>query len=771
MPTESPIEQQLRAENAELRAQLTKARLWCAAVESSDDAIITKNLHGIITSWNRGAERLFGYTAAEVVGGPLSIIAPTERLDEMPTILGRIRQGEKVDHFETLRRAKDGRLIDVSVTVSPLYDADDQVIGASKIVRDVSGQKRAEMMLRDNEQRMRLATEATGVGIWEWNIITNQIHWDAQMFRIYGITPTPDGIIPYSLWREHVAPEDLPQQEAILLNTARQGGQSSREFRILRADTGECRCIQAVETVRTNARGQIEWVVGTNLDVTERKLADTALRESREDLNRAQAVGQIGSWRLDVNRNVLTWSAENHRIFGVAEGTPMSYETFLDTIHPADREYVDTQWQAALHGEPYDIEHRIVANGQVKWVREKAYLELDATGKLLGGFGITQDTTGRKLAELALQEANHRKDEFLAMLAHELRNPLASIYNAVHIVHLTAPQNPTLKRANDMIGRQAQQLIRLVDDLLDVSRVSRGKITLRKEPLDMASVIRQAIETSQPLIAARQHQLRVKWPPQAIRVEGDATRLIQVVSNVLNNAAKYTDEGGTLAVTAEQVGNEAVIRVRDNGRGIDPVALNSLFELFYQVDRNLDRSDGGLGIGLSLVKSLVDMHGGYIEAHSAGLGKGSEFIIHLPCLPEEASIQPEVAGIPVKPARGQRILLVDDNRDVADSMVMLLTILGHDVLVSHDGRQAVEMALRERPAVVLLDIGLPGMDGYQACRAMRNGGLTDTLIVAMTGYGQEDDRRKAEEAGFDKHMPKPVDTQVLEDLLASLPVR
>ncbi len=284
MSTESSIEQQLRAENAELRNQLATARLRCATVEFSDDAIITKSLSGIITSWNRGAERLFGYTAAEVVGGSLSIIAPPERLDEMPAILERIRHGEKVDHFETLRKAKDGRLIDVSVTVSPLYDADGKIIGASKIVRDVSAQKQAELMLRDNEQRMRLATETTGVGIWEWNIITNQIHWDAQMFRIYGITPTPDGIIPYSIWREHVAPEDLPQQEAILQNTARQGGQSSREFRILRADTGECRCIQAVETVRTNANGQIEWVVGTNLDVTERKLVDTAMRESEARL-------------------------------------------------------------------------------------------------------------------------------------------------------------------------------------------------------------------------------------------------------------------------------------------------------------------------------------------------------------------------------------------------------------------------------------------------------------------------------------------------------
>ncbi|SEA83343.1 PAS domain S-box-containing protein [Thiothrix caldifontis] len=751
-------------------------------------------------------------------------------------------------------------------------------------------------VLRAAEQRMRLATEATGVGIWEWHVSTNQIRWDPQMFRIYGITPTPDGILAYSDWSHCVFPEDLPQQEAILKETASQGGQSSREFRIRQPNTGEYRCIQAVETVRTDASGQIEWVVGTNLDVTERKLVDTAMRESearlrlfiehapasiamfdhemcylaasnrwkqdfglpdelviigrshyevfpeiperwkalhrrglagetlnadedpferldgttqwlkwevrpwftadgqvggiltaaeevtermlarkalhqsREDLNRAQAVGQLGSWRLDVGRNVLSWSDENYRIFGVPKETPLTYETFLGIVHPDDREFVNTQWQAALNGTPYAIEHRIVVNKQVKWVREKAYLEFDKAGGLQGAFGITQDITGRKLAELALQEANHQKDAFLAMLAHELRNPLASICNAVHVIHLQGAQEPTLHRATAMIERQVKQLIRLVDDLLDISRVSRGKIVLQKETVEVAAVIRQAVETSQPHIETRQHQLQVELPVSTLRVEGDFTRLAQVVSNVLNNAAKYTDAGGSITVAVAQVGHEAVIRVRDNGRGIDPVALKSLFDLFYQVDRNLDRSDGGLGIGLSLVKSLVDMHGGQVEAHSEGLGKGSEFIIRLPCLSEEAALQAtDILANSLAPSRTQRILLVDDNPDVADSMVMLLTIFGHEVLVAHDGKQAVEVALRERPAVVLLDIGLPGMDGYQACRAMRNGGLSDTLIVAMTGYGQEDDKRKAEAAGFDLHMPKPVDVQVLEELLASLP--
>jgi PAS domain S-box-containing protein len=370
-------------------------------------------------------------------------------------------------------------------------------------------------------------------------------------------------------------------------------------------------------------------------DISERKQAEGALRQSREDLARAQAVGQVGSWRLDVGRNVLTWSDENHRIFGIPEGTPLTYESFLETIHPDDCAYVDAQWKAALRGEPYDIEHRIVVKGRVKWVREKAYLEFDVAGGLRGGFGITQDITGRKLAVIALREADRRKDEFLAMLAHELRNPLAPLRNAAQILRIAAPKEPSLTRVSGMIERQVNQLARLVDDLLDVARVSRGKIQLQKTPLDLAAVVRQAIETSQPLIDARQHALNVTLPPQTLCVEGDFARLAQVVSNLLNNAAKYTDEGGMiwLSVEPSNASHEVLIRVRDTGRGIDPAALGSLFELFYQADRNLDRSDGGLGIGLSLVKSLVEMHGGRVEAHSAGRGKGSEFVIRLPAYP------------------------------------------------------------------------------------------------------------------------------------------
>lgn len=635
------------------------------------------------------------------------------------------------------------------------------------------GEGGGELTTRRNELRLRLALESAYMISFEWDIPRNEVR--RYVSTAAGLPQTQeDKPGTFEDVCRVVHPAD---REAFIanVNAALQGadGHYENEFRILQPD-GSVAWLHESGRVEFDPTGQPQYLIGLSQDITRRKQTEQALRESQEDLKRAQVVGQIGSWRLDVQRNVLSWSDENYRIFGVPEGTALTYESFLNAIHPADREYVDRQWQAGLEGEPYDIEHRIVANGQVKWVREKAYLEVDSKGELLGGFGITQDITQRKLAELALREANHRKDEFLAMLAHELRNPLAPISNAVQILRMSQQDNPLVAQTADMVGRQVKHLVRLVDDLLDVSRVSRGKIKLQKKPVDLLEIIRQAIETSQPLIETHSHRLKVCLPQGAIWVEGDATRLAQVVSNLLNNAAKYTDAGGTISLRLEQqpgtppaTGQEAVIRIQDNGRGMEPVTLASLFDIFYQAERNLDRSDGGLGIGLYLVKSLVTMHGGTVQAFSAGRGQGSEFVVRLPCLPPTPAETPAETRSDVIPVHGKRILLVDDNLDVADSMAMVLKLLGHTVIMAYDGREALNVALHERPDVVLLDIGLPYLNGYEACRAMRNAGLTRTLIVALTGYGQEEDRRKAEQAGFDYHLPKPVDIDKLEALMAS----
>jgi len=365
-----------------------------------------------------------------------------------------------------------------------------------------------------------------------------------------------------------------------------------------------------------------------------------------------------------------------------------------------------------------------------------------------------------------LKEADRRKDQFLAMLGHELRNPLAPIRNAITIMQKMGPEQSELKWCRDVIERQTEHLARLVDDLLDVSRVSRGRIQIEKRPLDLAAAVRQAIEICRPLIDARRHELHLSFPPAPLFVEGDLTRLTQVVANLINNAVKYTDETGNIWVRLERDEanpRNALIQVRDSGRGLEPKTIANLFHLFFQADTNLDRAEGGLGVGLALVRSLIEMHGGTVEAASPGLGQGSEFTVRLPLATQ--AISPPVATVEAPAVSGLRILVVDDNADAARTLAMMFRVMGHSALMAFDGRSAVETAMRERPDVVLLDIGLPGMNGYEVCRALRQQGLTDKLIVAVTGYGQESDRQLAMEAGFDLHLVKPVGLPAVQQLL------
>ena len=367
-----------------------------------------------------------------------------------------------------------------------------------------------------------------------------------------------------------------------------------------------------------------------------------------------------------------------------------------------------------------------------------------------------------------LREADRRKDEFLALLAHELRNPLAPVVNAVNIMRMKENVDPDLLWCRQVIERQATQLTRLVDDLLDVSRITLGKIKLRPERLDIGAAIAGAVEISRPLIEAHRHEFVVTLPEHRIELHGDLARLTQVVANLLNNAAKYQNEGGQIDLSVEQAGPEVVITVRDRGIGIPPQMLSEVFELFSQGERTLDRSQGGLGIGLSLVKTVVEMHGGSVRATSGGVDRGSEFAIRLPCVrPDDCDgRQAAPAGL-LQASPPRRILVVDDSKDAAESLAMLLSLSGHHVVVAHDGVEALAMAAAEHPEVILLDIGLPGMDGYEVCRRARQNGLTDALIVAMTGYGQERDRQRSMEAGFDTHTVKPVELDHLMELLAS----
>jgi signal transduction histidine kinase len=507
----------------------------------------------------------------------------------------------------------------------------------------------------------------------------------------------------------------------------------------------------------------------------------------------ARELDAVGDWGLlttDVHLTITGWNRwleqRLDRQASAFVGRPL-FDVFPNLV----ARKLDRFYRQALGGQTILLSQRLhkyllplpppTARERFEFMQQTArIIPLMDAERVCGTVTVVEDVTERVAYETelrdrveALREADQRKDEFLAMLAHELRNPLAPIANAVQLLRLVNSTEPMLENARDIIARQTTHLIRVVDDLLDVSRVSRGKIQLQRTPLDLAAVVRQAVETSRPLLDARRHHLTVALPSDPVRVDGDFIRLAQVVANLLNNAAKYTEQGGQISVTVEKAvggrdtAGEAIVRVRDNGRGIDPSALSSLFDLFYQVDRNLDRSDGGLGIGLALVKSLTEMHGGTVEADSPGRGRGSEFTVRLPLLRENPSVTPVASEAPSPAVRPTRILVVDDNRDSAESMALILRLDGHEVWVAHDGEKAVELTLRERPTVVLLDIGLPGLNGYQACRAMRQAGLSETLMIAMTGYGQEDDRRLSQEACFDAHLVKPIDLPALKQLLVN----
>jgi len=378
---------------------------------------------------------------------------------------------------------------------------------------------------------------------------------------------------------------------------------------------------------------------------------------------------------------------------------------------------------------------------------------------------------GLRDREEALREADRSKDEFLAVLAHEIRNPLAPIRTAVHLLRLETLSDVQRTKARDVIERQVEHLVRLIDDLLDVARITRGAITLQRERVDLAEVVARAIETSRPLIDSRRHELVVRLPEQPVAVDGDITRLSQVVGNLLNNAAKYTDAGGQLQVSVEREGEDAVIRVQDNGMGISAHMLQKVFDLFTQASRAIDRQSGGLGIGLALVRRLVALHGGRVSAHSAGLGRGTEMIVRLPI-----GIEPRPASVPspepeesTAPAfRSGRILIVDDNRDAADSMALSVQLAGHTVSTAYDGQEGLQLAFAFAPDLVLLDLGMPGLNGFEIAQRIRREAWGQRLtLIALTGWGQEQDRRRTKEAGFNAHLTKPVSPSELLTVLAT----
>ena len=492
-----------------------------------------------------------------------------------------------------------------------------------------------------------------------------------------------------------------------------------------------------------------------------------AVQQSEERLRLAIEFAQLGLWEWDIVTDEV-------RTLHYARDLPMPRATVSESIgylHPDDRDRVRKALHKALNGgDRYESEFRMpTADGNLRWLTGKGEIIRDGSGRPVRMLGVNYDITQRKQDEEALKEADHRKDKFLATLAHELRNPLAPIRNALQVMRLAGSDRDLMEQARSMMDRQLDQMVRLIDDLLDVSRISTGKLALRKERVELAAVITNAVDTARPVIEAACHELIIKLTPQPVFLDADPMRLAQVFANLLNNAAKYTDRGGRIWLTATYEDDQLAVSVRDTGIGIPPEQLSAVFEMFTQLDPSLGKSQGGLGIGLMLVKQLLDMHGGTIEAHSEGTGSGAEFIVRMPVANTDPAAAAGCAERQGQDAPHCRILVADDNADAAESMGMMLRLMGNDVRTAYNGLEALEEAAAFRPNVVLLDIGMPHLNGYEAARRIRAETWgQDTLLIALTGWGQEEDKRRAAEAGFDRHFTKPVHPADVLNVIAQL---
>ena len=635
-----------RREAQEKAKQLLTARLLAAIVDSSDDAIISKNLDGIIQSWNKAAERLFGHPAANAIGKHISLIIPPERLSEEDEIIARLRAGDRIQHYETERIRADGRLVQVSLSISPVKNESGLVVGASKIARDITERKRSEA---ERHKFVTLVENSTDfIGISDLNGVPTFVNQAG--LELVGLRSIGDAMS--TPLREFFFPEDQ------------------------------------------------SWIM-------------------QEFLPRVLKEG---------------------------------------------------------HGE-VEVRFRHFRTGDAIWMAYKVLVLTDDSGRPNGFATVSQNVSERRhmldeVRELAanLSEADRRKNEFLATLAHELRNPLAPISNAVQVLRRRDVRDGAVESSAELLERQVAQMSRLVDDLIDMSRITSGRIELRKERVDLSTVVNQAVETTRAQYRSMGQDLTITMPEDPVILYADPARLTQVIGNLLNNACKFSNKGGKVWLTAKPENGDVVIQVRDQGIGMTPDEIPRVFDMFTQLDTSLDRSRDGLGIGLTLVRTLVELHDGSVTVHSEGRGHGSEFIVRLPRVARGETMPASNHDSPAPAIPRRRILIVDDNEDGATSLSMLLNLGGHETFTANDGKEALQAFEQIRPDLALLDIGLPGMSGFELARRIRDLPYgKDAVLVAVTGWGQEDDRNRSRDAGFDAHLVKPVNHQELTKLLASLP--
>lgn len=663
-----------------------------AIVATSDDAILSKDMDGIIQTWNAAAERLYGYSADEIIGKSVATLMPPELPDEFGAIMERLKRGERVDHYDTVRVHKDGHRIEVSISVSPVSDASGALVGAASIAREIGERKRLEGERQEVVDRLGRLQEVTAT---------------------LGDALTPDAVA------EAVARQamDALGAEAVLV-----GAVNGDQFHILHQIHGPNATTDPCE----------DFPLSAMLPVTE----------------------------------------------AIRGGEPL----WLDSPDEFRERYPDVAADIAAPSFAFAVVP-LVSRGHAIGalaLRHDSAREMRRTERLFL-LALAQHAAQALDRSRLYEEAralNRAKDEFQAMLAHELRNPIGAISNALLLLEGVDATDPSATRYRGIASRQMQHVVRLLDDLLDVSRITRGRVALRLSCVSLSAIVEEAAHVSGPGMERRRHRLTVDLPDDPLWVHGDVDRLNQVLRNLLDNAAKYTPEGGDIRIRARREGETAVVSVRDDGAGIPADLLPRIFDLFTQADRSLDRAEGGMGIGLSLVTNLVQMHGGTVEALSDGPGRGSEFIIRIPLveaalLDASSAEAPSAAPAPedVHPDDGaMRVLLVEDNPDAAETLSEILRFWGHDVRTAPDGPAALETFEAYRPDVALLDIGLPGMDGFEVAQRLRTlDGGGDATLIALSGYTLPDDRTRGKAAGFDEHLAKPLDPEALRRILESLP--
>jgi PAS domain S-box-containing protein len=749
-------------------------------LESSSEGIFGIGPGNICTFINRPGATLLGYQPEELIGRPLHELIQHHHADlrtfpaDESRIARALGEGSALRVEDEVFWRRDGTPMAVAYAVSPMVGGDTNA-GAVVSFNDITHRKRTEQALRMSQERLRLATEAAELGLWTWNPQTDHVTWENHRpYDIFGVPESTEPLSSLEFIEGYLHPDDVAPFTGAIASAVDCGAAFHFVGR-LRPGAQDQRWVEFSGRTQQREGSPLE-LVGTVADITERKLAEIALYDSRERFEKIISQAAAGLVQVDADGCFTLVNKKYCEMLGFDEdeliGTPALARTAPEFVPNT----VAALSELAAGGPAFVLEKQFLRkDGSRLWATSSVNVVRGPDGAYQGVVAIIIDITERIDAVDKLREADRRKDDFLAMLAHELRNPLAPIGAAASLLRLGDIGPERVRQTSDIIGRQVRHMAALVDDLLDVSRVNRGLVALDRMPQDLQQVIQDAVEQVMPLIEARRHTLRLQMAhaprDEAVIVEGDNKRLVQVFANLINNAAKYTPEGGQIVLQTVLERDQVRISVTDNGIGMEPQLVSRVFELFAQAERTPDRSSGGLGLGLALVKSLVELHGGTVSSASDGIGRGSRFEVCLPRIAREEGARNghSPGGAPEAAYAGLRVLIVDDNADAADVLGMLLESDGHQVMVEHDALQALERARVELPDVCVLDIGLPRMNGNEVARRLRADPVTAGItLIAVTGYGQREDRERSLAAGFDHYLVKPVDLQSLLAVFSSI---